>query len=108
MLTLRNVFALPVLCFLAGPAPAQDQAPGSGVRVRIVVTEEGQKDAAPPDLTRDDVLVYLDNERMRVTDWTPVQNDRWPDGRGDSRRADHIDGTEFTGPPGAGVTVWTF
>ena len=34
------------------------------------------KGAAPPNLARNDVLVYLDNERMRVTDWTPVQNDR--------------------------------
>jgi len=70
------MFALLVVCFLAGPARAQDQATGSGVPVRIVVTVEGQKDGAPPNLTRDDVLVYLDNQRMRVTDWTPVQNDR--------------------------------
>ena len=76
MLTIRNVFALLVVCFLAGQARAQDQATGSGVPVRIVVTVEGQKDAAPPSLTRNDVLVYLDNQRMRVTDWTPVQNDR--------------------------------
>jgi len=76
MLTLRNVFALLVVCFLAAPTRAQDQATGSGVPVRIVVTVEGQKDAAPPSLTRNDVLVYLDNQRMRVTDWTPVQNDR--------------------------------
>ncbi len=76
MLTIRNMFALLVVCFLAGPARAQDQATGSGVPVRIVVTVEGQKDGAPPNLTRDDVLVYLDNQRMRVTDWTPVQNDR--------------------------------
>jgi hypothetical protein len=76
MLTIRNVSALLVVCFVAGPAPAQVQATGSGVPVRILVTEEGQKNAVPPTLTRDDVLVYLDNERMRVTDWTPVQNDR--------------------------------
>src|SRR6266849_8687313 len=75
MLTIRNVFALLVACF-AGPAGAQDQATGSGVPVRIVVTMEGQKNAAPPSLTQNDVLVYLDNQRMRVTDWTPVQNDR--------------------------------
>src|SRR5712692_2286843 len=75
MLTIRNVFALLVVCF-AGPAGAQDQATGSSVPVRIVVTVEGQKNAAPPSLTQNDVLVYLDNQRMRVTDWTPVQNDR--------------------------------
>src|SRR5258706_14507453 len=76
MLTIRSVFTLLVVCFLAGPARAQDQAIGSGVPVRIVVTVEGKKDAAPPSLTRNDVLVYLDHQRMRVTDWTPVQSDR--------------------------------
>jgi hypothetical protein len=76
MLTTRNVFALLVVCFLGGPGRAQDLATGSGVPVRIVVTVEGQKGTAPPSLTRDDVLVYLDNQRMRVTEWTPIQNDQ--------------------------------
>ena len=76
MLTIRNVFALLVVCFAAGPARPQEQAPGSGVPVRIVVTVEGQKGAAPPNLAPNDVLVYLDNQRMRVTGWTPAQNDR--------------------------------
>src|SRR5215470_11904897 len=76
MLTIRSVSALLLVCFVACPARAQEQATGSGVPVRIVVTVEGKKDAAPPNLTRDDVLVYVDNQRMRVTDWTLVQNDR--------------------------------
>jgi hypothetical protein len=76
MLMIINVFALLVLCIAAGPACAQDQGTSSGVPVRILVTVEGKKDAAPPNLTRDDVMVYMDNQRMRVTDWTPVQNDR--------------------------------
>jgi hypothetical protein len=76
MLTIRNVFALMGICLVAGAARAHGQATGSGVPVRIVVTVEGQKGAAPPDLAPNDVLVYLDNERMRVTGWTPVQNDR--------------------------------
>jgi hypothetical protein len=76
MLTIRRVFALLVVWFLAGPARAQDQAAGSGVPVRIVVTVEGHKETPPPNLSGDDVLVYLDNQRVRVTDWSPVQNDR--------------------------------
>src|SRR5438105_6721307 len=76
MLMIRNVFALLLLCIAATPARAQNEASGSGVPVRIVVTVEGKKGAAPPTLTRDDVFVYSDNERMRVTDWTAVQNDR--------------------------------
>jgi hypothetical protein len=75
MLTVRNVFALAVVYFLAGPARAQAQTTGSGVPVRVVVTVEGKKDLAPPSLTGNDVLVYLDNQRMRVTEWTPIQND---------------------------------
>ncbi len=42
---------------------------------RVVVTVEASKDATPPSLTKDDVMVYLDNQRMRVTDWTPIQDD---------------------------------
>ena len=73
---IRNAFAVLVVCFLGVPTRAQDQATSSGVPVRIVVTVEGQKDGSPPNLARNDVLVYLDNKRMRVIDWTPVQNDR--------------------------------
>jgi hypothetical protein len=73
---IRNVCAVLVVCFLANATRAQDQATSSGAPVRIVVTVEGKKDAAPPNLAPNDVLVYLANERMRVTDWTPVQNDR--------------------------------
>src|ERR1700688_4194303 len=73
---IRNVCAVLVVGFLANATRAQDQATSSGALVRIVVTVEGKKDAAPPNLAPNDVLVYLDNERMRITDWTPVQNDR--------------------------------
>jgi hypothetical protein len=73
---IRNTFALLFVCFLADATRAQDQATSSGVPVRIVVTVEGQKDVAPPTLAPNDVLVYLENMRMRVTGWTPVQNDR--------------------------------
>jgi hypothetical protein len=73
---IRNVCAVLAVCFLANATRAQDQATSSAALVRIVVTVEGKKDAAPPNLAPSDVLVYLDNERMRVTDWTPVQNDR--------------------------------
>ena len=73
---IRYVSAVLVVCFLADATRAQDQATSSGVPVRIVVSVEGQKGAAPPNLARNDVLVYLDNQRMPVTGWTPVQNDR--------------------------------
>jgi hypothetical protein len=70
MLTSRPFAAFLAVAFLTGAALPQDQP------VRVVVTVEGHKDTAPPNLTRDDVMVYLDNQRMRVTDWTPIQSDR--------------------------------
>ncbi len=70
MLTTRTLPAFLAVCFFVGPARAQDQP------VRVVVTVEAQKDAAPPTLTKDDVMVYLDNQRMRVTNWEPIQSDR--------------------------------
>jgi hypothetical protein len=76
MFTIRSVFALLVVCFLGGQTRAQDQATGSRVPVRIIVTVEGKKDSAPPNLTREDVMAYIDDQRMRVTDWTPLQNNR--------------------------------
>jgi anti-sigma-K factor RskA len=68
MLTRRTLAAFLVVCF--GAARAQDQA------IRVVVTVEAHKDATPPNLTKDDVLVSLENQRMRVTNWEPIQNDR--------------------------------
>jgi hypothetical protein len=61
-----------ILCAVliaAGALLAQDHP------MRVVVTVEAPKDATPPTLGKDDVMVYLDNQRMRVTDWTPIQND---------------------------------
>jgi hypothetical protein len=68
MLTIRTLAAFLVICF--GAARAQDQP------VRVVVTVEAHKGATPPNLTKDDILVTLENQRMRVTNWEPVQNDR--------------------------------
>jgi len=73
---IRDVLAVLVVFILAGPTRAQDQATSSAVPVRIVVTVEAKKDAPPPNLTPDDVLVYLENRRIRVTDWRPVLNDQ--------------------------------
>ena len=69
MLAIRTLPALLAICLFASPVWAQDQP------TRVIVTVEGQKDAAPPNLTKDDVMVYLDNQRMRVTDWKPIQSD---------------------------------
>src|SRR5713226_5923794 len=57
---------------LTGAAFAKDRPAGAPVPVRIVATVEGQKGAAPPELTPDDVMVYQNDQRMRVTSWQPV------------------------------------
>jgi len=65
------MFTIRTLCgvlAVAGSLLAQDQP------TRVVVTVEAPKDATPPTLNKDDILVYLDNQRMRVTDWAPIQN----------------------------------
>jgi hypothetical protein len=70
--------ALPVLAvvfFIAFWARAEDQT-AAGVPIRVVVTVEGHKDATPPNLTKDDVMVSLENQRMRAVDWTPVLDTR--------------------------------
>jgi len=41
----------------------------------MVVTVEGKHDAAPPQITADDVAVREDHDRLRVTSWTPYRGD---------------------------------
>jgi len=65
-----NSAGFPGSLFFHRPARAQDQP------VRVVVTVEAPKEATPPNITKDDVMVYLENQRMRVTQWEPIQNDR--------------------------------
>src|SRR5882724_2346047 len=65
MLT-RMIFL--ALAIVAGGARAQE--------IRTIVTVEGHKDAAPPELTQQDVMVYLDNQRMKTTGWEPIQSQK--------------------------------
>src|SRR5215472_9865290 len=46
---------------------------GAAAPVRVLVTVEGPKNSTPPNLTRDDVMAYLDNQRAIVRDWTPAR-----------------------------------
>ena len=50
---------------LGGAAIAQEQ--------RIVVTVEGNKGTLPPAIARDDVMVSVENQRARVTNWIPTR-----------------------------------
>jgi hypothetical protein len=71
MLATRGLWALLVLTFFSIPSFARDEA---SVPVRVVVSVEGHKDSTPPTLNREDVMVFLDNQRMQVTGWTPIQD----------------------------------
>lgn len=75
MLATRSLLALLVLSFVSIPGNAADEPIGATVPMRVVVSVEGQKDSTPPTLNREDVMVYLDNRRMQVTGWTPIQNE---------------------------------
>lgn len=48
----------------------------AGAPISVVVTVEGQKDSPPANFSRDDVMVFLDNQRMRVINWTPILSDK--------------------------------
>ena len=67
MFTLRNVLLALTVFLLTGALSAQ---------VRVVVTVEGHKSAAAPQLTQNDVMVYQGDERLKVTGWEPVGSDR--------------------------------
>src|SRR5690348_1113703 len=64
---------LAVGLLLAGFAIAKDKPVGAFVPLKIVVTVEGPKSAAPPELTQSDVLVFQNDQRLRVTGWEPVR-----------------------------------
>ena len=42
----------------------------------LVVTAEGHHDAAPADVTKDDVSAEVDRHSARVEDWIPLRGDQ--------------------------------
>jgi hypothetical protein len=73
MRTTTSVLALVAVAFLTGTAPTQDSA---GVPLSTIVTVEAHKGHARAELTRNDVMVNLDNQRMQVTDWKPIRSEQ--------------------------------
>jgi len=61
----KQMLLLASISLLGIAAYAQDQ--------RVVVTVEGHKDAAPPAIAQADVMASVENQRARVTNWTPVR-----------------------------------
>jgi hypothetical protein len=51
------------------------ESPAAGTPVHMLVTVEARHGTNPPEITRDDVMVYEGRDRDRVTDWVPAQGD---------------------------------
>jgi hypothetical protein len=52
-----------------------EQSPGnSATPVSILVTVEGHKNSAHPEMSPQDVQVYQNGRRSKVIDWTPAQS----------------------------------
>src|SRR5712691_5648535 len=71
----RNV--LLVTCVLAAtPLLTGQQSPATGTPVHMVVTAEARHGADLPVIQREDVMVYQGRDRVKTTDWVPLQGDR--------------------------------
>jgi hypothetical protein len=56
-------------------AVGQDQS-SDGVPVHMVVTVETRHGSSMPDISRQDAMVRQGKDRLRTTDWVPLQGDR--------------------------------
>jgi VWFA-related protein len=70
------VFVLAGAGASASLVEAEEAGPPAGDLIRVVVTVTGLHRAAPPALTREDVLVYQDRQRRPVVDWVPAQGEK--------------------------------
>lgn len=60
---------------LAAAVALGREAPGGGTPVHIIVTAEAHKGNNPPEIKKDDVMVYEGKTRDTVTDWIPATGD---------------------------------
>ena len=60
--------------FAASLLFAQENIPGAGTPVSIVVSVEAKKNAPVPNFTKDDVLVSQNKQRLQVAGLTPVRD----------------------------------
>ncbi|MFZ0732716.1 MAG: hypothetical protein WAM79_10370 [Candidatus Sulfotelmatobacter sp.] len=67
------------LCWLVGLLTAAtvwaQQTPSAGTSVHLVVTAEAHKGNNPPEVKKEDVMVYEGKTRDTVTDWIPATGD---------------------------------
>ena len=73
-------FIFAILLPIARPARAQQGGSSETAPVATVVTVLGPKFTPPPAISREDIVVYEDKNRLQVTGWIPAQGDRaWLD-----------------------------
>lgn len=71
----RIAFAILAITLLSlGTLAATAQEPSAaGTPVHMVVTVEARHGSIPPEISREDVMVYQGHDRDKVTDWVPLQ-----------------------------------
>jgi len=69
------VFALAITALVISAVAAEDTSTPAAVPVNMVVTVEAKHGANPPEIEREDVMVYEGRERDKVTDWLPLRGD---------------------------------
>lgn len=70
---LRYALVALILAGLAGALPASAREAEKPADIRVIVTVAGTRNNPPPEVTRQDVLAHLGQERRPVLDWTPLK-----------------------------------
>src|SRR5712672_1479197 len=69
------LFVVALLAFGWSPVNSQEPSAVGVVPVHMVVTAEARHGAQEPELSREDVMVYLGRTRAQVTDWIPLRGE---------------------------------
>lgn len=65
-----------IMLSLGARLAAAQQPSAAGTPVHMVVTVEARHGSVPPDISREDVMVFQGHDRDKVTDWVPLQGDQ--------------------------------
>lgn len=73
---MRNLFGATFLVISGIFLLTQGQAPRATVPVHMIVTVEALRGKQVPVLSKEDVMVRQDKDRLQVTDWVPLQGEK--------------------------------